>query len=128
MMQAPHRRVIVLDDTFELSDRSLRCGILPRYFSYRGEVVETQPHTEEAILTAMGVSADRPPRARVRVSIPGKSQPPPDRAWGWAVQVYAARSNESWGIGDLADLRRLARWARGEGASVLLINPLGAQP
>jgi 4-alpha-glucanotransferase len=111
-----------------VSDRSLRWGILPRYFSYSGEVVETQPHTEDAILAAMGASGERPPRARVRVSIPGKSQPPPDRAWGWAVQVYAARSRESWGIGDLADLRRLGRWARGEGASVLLINPLGAQP
>jgi 4-alpha-glucanotransferase len=111
-----------------MSDRSLRWGILPRYFSYRGEVVETQPHTEDAILASMGASADRPPRARVRVSIPGKSQRPPERAWGWAVQVYAARSRESWGIGDLADLRRLGSWARGEGASVLLINPLGAQP
>jgi 4-alpha-glucanotransferase len=111
-----------------VSDRSLRWGILPRYFSYRGEVVETQPHTEDAILTSMRASADRPPRARVRVSIPGKCQPPPDRGWGWAVQVYAARSRESWGIGDLADLRRLGSWARGEGASVLLINPLGAQP
>jgi 4-alpha-glucanotransferase len=110
-----------------VSDRSLRWGVLPRYFSYRGDVVETQPHTEAAILAAMGAASDRPPRARIRISIPGKSQQPPARAWGWAVQVYAARSRESWGIGDLADLRRLGRWARGEGASVLLINPLGAQ-
>src|SRR5260370_35009395 len=111
-----------------MSDRSLRWGIVPRYFGYRGDVVETQPHTEEAVLSAMGAASDRPPRARRHVFIPGKCLPPPARAWGWAVQVYAARSRESWGIGDLADLRRLGRWARGEGASVLLINTLGAQP
>ena len=51
----------------------------------------------------------------------------PERAWGWAVQLYALRSRESWGIGDLADLRRFGRWARGEGASLVLLNPLDAQ-
>jgi 4-alpha-glucanotransferase len=44
------------------------------------------------------------------------------------VQVYAIRSRESWGIGDLADLRRLGSWARESGASVMLTSPLGAQP
>src|SRR5262249_44852857 len=34
----------------------------------------------------------------------------------------------SWGIGDLADLRRFARWAASSGASVVQISPLGAQP
>ncbi|MEO8511501.1 MAG: 4-alpha-glucanotransferase [Chloroflexota bacterium] len=48
------------------------------------------------------------------------------RAWGWAVQLYAARSDASWGIGDLADLRTLGAWSRGEGAALLLVNPLDA--
>ena len=49
------------------------------------------------------------------------------RTWGWAAQLYGVRSVESWGIGDLADLRRLARWSAVElGAGALLINPLGA--
>ena len=49
------------------------------------------------------------------------------RIWGWAAQLYASRSRESWGIGDLADLRRLARWsAETLGAGMLLINPLSA--
>ncbi len=52
---------------------------------------------------------------------------PPDlRGWGWAVQLYAARSAASWGIGDLADLRALCGWARGLGARMLLVNPLAA--
>jgi 4-alpha-glucanotransferase len=49
------------------------------------------------------------------------------KLWGWAAQLYAARSTESWGIGDLADLRRLAHWsASALGAGMLLINPLAA--
>jgi 4-alpha-glucanotransferase len=47
-------------------------------------------------------------------------------AWGWAIQLYAARSRRSWGIGDLADLRRLARWAGKEGAGIAMVNPLAA--
>jgi 4-alpha-glucanotransferase len=52
--------------------------------------------------------------------------PPGLKAWGWAVQLYAARSATSWGIGDLGDLRRLATWSRQLGADVLLLNPLCA--
>src|SRR5260370_1146367 len=36
-------------------------------------------------------------------------------------------SGGSGGIGDLADLRRFGRWSRRRGASVILLNPLGAQ-
>jgi 4-alpha-glucanotransferase len=51
------------------------------------------------------------------------------RTWGWSAQLYAARSNASWGIGDLADLATLGRWAAECGAGVLGINPLhAAQP
>jgi 4-alpha-glucanotransferase len=53
---------------------------------------------------------------------PGPESP----AWGWSVQVYAARSAGSWGMGDLADLRRLAEWSAGLGAGALLLNPLHA--
>ena len=111
-----------------MADRAQSWGVLPRYFGYKGDVVETTPETAEAILAAMGADRDRPRRGRRRPIPPGHCAPAPARAWGWAVQLYAARSRDSWGIGDLADLRRLGRWASTEGASVLLINPLGAQP
>jgi 4-alpha-glucanotransferase len=65
------------------------------------------------------------PPVRVIVS-PGRCRLPPERAWGWAAQLYAARSRASWGIGDLADLRRLGEWSAGLGARVLLVNPLAA--
>ncbi|MCR4415691.1 MAG: 4-alpha-glucanotransferase, partial [Thermoguttaceae bacterium] len=50
----------------------------------------------------------------------------PEPGWGWSVQLYAARSRASWGIGDLADLRRIGQWAKGLGAAMLLVNPLAA--
>src|SRR3712207_5304565 len=58
---------------------------------------------------------------------PGRCHLPPDlRTWGWAVQLYAARSRASWGIGDLRDLGELAAWTRELGGDVLVVNPLHA--
>ena len=58
---------------------------------------------------------------------PGRCHLPHDlQTWGWAVQLYAARSRSSWGFGDLADLRRLCDWAGGAGAGVMGVNPLHA--
>ncbi len=50
-----------------------------------------------------------------------------ERQWGFMAQVYATRSRESWGIGDLHDLATLASWSGRElGAGFVLINPLHA--
>ena len=52
------------------------------------------------------------------------STPP---TWGWMLQLYALRSAESWGIGDLGDLREFIRWTAAEHqAGAVLLNPLGA--
>ena len=48
------------------------------------------------------------------------------RAWGWTVQLYAARSRQSWAIGDLRDLRLLREWSTGLDAGFILVNPLHA--
>src|SRR5450756_327855 len=49
------------------------------------------------------------------------------RAWGFMAQLYSVRSEQRRGIGDLADLRDVARLAgRRTGADFLLINPLHA--
>lgn len=48
------------------------------------------------------------------------------RSGGWAVQVYSARSEQSWGIGDLADLRDFGGWASATGAGFALLSPLNA--
>lgn len=57
--------------------------------------------------------------------VPGRA-PRPRRGWGWSTQLYATRSRNSWGHGDLADLAALARWTREVGGSLLAHNPLGA--
>ena len=66
-------------------------------------------------------------RRRQLVVSPGRCHPPPDlRQWGWATQLYALRSQRSWGMGDLGDLRLLARWSSRLGAQTVAINPLHA--
>jgi len=61
------------------------------------------------------------------VTSPGRCALPDTlRGWGWAAQLYAVRSREGWGIGDLGDLRSLGSWSRKQGAAMLLVNPLHA--
>jgi 4-alpha-glucanotransferase len=49
------------------------------------------------------------------------------RAFGIQAQLYSVRSQRSWGLGDLADLRDLAAIAaERHGADFLLVNPLHA--
>ncbi|MGB8995606.1 MAG: 4-alpha-glucanotransferase [Pseudonocardiaceae bacterium] len=53
--------------------------------------------------------------------------PEPPRTWGWMLQLYALRSAQSWGIGDLADLREFIGWtATTHGSGAVLVNPLHA--
>jgi 4-alpha-glucanotransferase len=110
-----------------MSERGERWGVLQSYWSYQGQQVATSTETEEAILTAMGATGEHPPRGRRYKVAAGPCVTGPDRAWGWSVQLYAMRSRGSWGIGDMADLRHLAKWSRKQGASHVLLNPMGAQ-
>ncbi|MFC7547572.1 4-alpha-glucanotransferase [Plantactinospora sp. GCM10030261] len=53
--------------------------------------------------------------------------PVPPTAWGWMLQLYALRSDRSWGMGDLGDLADFTRWAGADtGAGLVLLNPLHA--
>ncbi|MDQ2711280.1 MAG: 4-alpha-glucanotransferase [Acidobacteriota bacterium] len=74
---------------------------------------------------------DREHQAKPLIVSPGKCFLPKNlKTWGWAVQLYAARSQASWGIGDFSDLERLAKWSASElRAGMMLVNPLsGATP
>ncbi|MFL6239253.1 MAG: 4-alpha-glucanotransferase [Actinomycetes bacterium] len=61
------------------------------------------------------------------VVVPDRIEPTSaSREWGLAVQLYAARSRASLGIGDLTDLATLARWTGEHGGAFVLTSPLAA--
>lgn len=61
------------------------------------------------------------------ISAPARINTPERRSWGFTVQLYSALSEQSWGMGDLADLACLAQWSRQRlGAGFVLVNPLHA--
>lgn len=64
--------------------------------------------------------------AEATVLVAPAQAPEPPRTWGWMVQVYSLHSDESWGCGDLVDLRDLLTAASGQGAGAVLTNPLHA--
>jgi 4-alpha-glucanotransferase len=71
-------------------------------------------------------------RHHAPLAVTPTSLPRPDahlargRGWGLMAQLYSVRSRQSWGVGDLSDLRELASVAGDLGADFLLINPLHA--
>jgi 4-alpha-glucanotransferase len=64
-------------------------------------------------------------RSTVLVAPPALPEPP--RTWGWMLQLYALHTANSWGLGDLGDLREFLTWtATAHGAGAVLVNPLHA--
>ncbi|HEU0240935.1 MAG TPA: 4-alpha-glucanotransferase [Micromonosporaceae bacterium] len=61
----------------------------------------------------------------VTVVVVPRRLPPAPRTWGWMLQLYALRSQQSWGMGDLADLADFVLWT-GTAAGFVLLNPLHA--
>ncbi|MGB7449506.1 MAG: 4-alpha-glucanotransferase [Ornithinimicrobium sp.] len=79
-------------------------------------------------------SKDRPSRSACttyvvypkRLGLPAGLAGSGEQQWGLMTQLYAMRSSQSWGIGDLADLADAGAWAAGLGADFVLVNPLHA--
>ena len=91
-----------------------------------GRRLEVGPERPAKVPLGYHRHCDERGEERLVIVAPPRCHLPAQRAWGWAVQLYAARSASSWGVGDLRDLSRLARWAGELGAGFLLVNPLGA--
>lgn len=78
-------------------------------------------------LDAMGYHVLRTPEGASRLVLcaPERLATPP-RSFGWSIQLYDARTEASWGIGDFADLSRMCRIAARGGARFVLVCPLHA--
>jgi len=64
--------------------------------------------------------------SRLIVTSPRCFLPSDLHTWGWALQLYSLRSQSSWGMGDLEDLRRMCEWSAELGAGIVMVNPLCA--
>ncbi len=64
--------------------------------------------------------------AEATVLVAPERLPEVPRTWGWMVQLYSLHSAESWGCGDLVDLRDVLSAASTQGAGAVLCNPLHA--
>lgn len=93
-----------------------------------GSQLELHDHIPPGIPTGYHelIALDTGARTRLIVAPQRCWSPASLRAWGWAAQLYGVRSHHSWGIGDLRDLRDLARWSSDLGAQILMVNPLHA--
>ena len=108
----------------ELRRRAAELGVSVSYWDWRGQEVTVSDETLAAIVAEL----EKAPAPDRQHDAPDAVIPAPDqRSWGFAVQLYALRSRNSWGHGDLRDLAELAAWsARELGAGFVLINPLHA--
>jgi 4-alpha-glucanotransferase len=105
-------------------------GVATSYRDQGGRPHDVPEDTVRAVLDALGATSAAEAPAYPRVRHGGAIDvrcPLPPRTWGWMAQLYGVRSAASWGMGDLADLARLASWSAGEpGAGFVLVNPLHA--
>ena len=109
----------------DLQDAARRVGVLTEYQDHANHRVDVSPEALRAVLAVV----DEPASAVASSYRPAEGAhlaPLDGRAWGWHVQLYQIRSDSSWGIGDLSDLRDLAIGMAQQGADVVLVNPLHA--
>lgn len=72
------------------------------------------------------IDGEEAARAPIAVTPQRLADPPGERSWGMAAQLYSVRSRGSWGIGDLADLADLTTLFGEQGADFFQINPMHA--
>jgi 4-alpha-glucanotransferase len=125
----------------ELRRRAAELGVSVNYWDWQGREITVPDETLRAIVTelesvpsAVGSAGDPAggPIVGAADTLAGGAASavapvPPERSWGFTLQLYSLRSRRSWGHGDLRDLADFAAWsARDLGAGFVLINPLHA--
>lgn len=131
-------------NTPSLHELAARAGIEPGYRDTWGNHHEASAHTLQAVLRAMGLASESPDAiatSLARLDARGAVVPPAEsaarawrpaalehdgRRWGLSVQLYALRTNRTWGIGDFSALGELMRGAAALGACAVGINPIHA--
>src|SRR5215467_3525289 len=125
----------------QLRRRAEARGVTTAYRDWQDRKIQVSDQILEVVLAVLGPALP-PSRARQGTVASGTSGPlaapwhPADHptapavprpGWGFTVQLYSVRSQQSWGHGDLRDLADLATWSgRALGAAFVLINPLHA--
>jgi 4-alpha-glucanotransferase len=124
-------------------DRLARAyGIASTYVTEQGEECIVSDASKLGLLRSLGVDAGTEEKiGQALASAPeprnGETMGAPQcfvpgwladgRAWGITCQLYGLKSTRNWGIGDFADLARLAELAAASGADFVGMNPLHAQ-
>jgi 4-alpha-glucanotransferase len=127
----PHRTAELLSAQFAGS-RPQRPPLIASPGRYHPELVGQLRYEDgtvgwvEGVCDVVGYHALTVEGCTRQVLVAPEQLPQPPRGWGWAAQLYATRSRESWGIGDFRDLAALARLARRAGAGSILISPIHA--
>src|SRR4051812_17523351 len=133
------------DPVRELAER---VGILAEYVDNRKRVVKTSRATREALLAAMGIDAPTEDSAlgwldelkhaerefssgNGALDVAGECVAPEkllgeNKAMGIIANLYAARREGDWGVGDFSTLMLLIEWAAARGAEFVGVNPLHA--
>jgi 4-alpha-glucanotransferase len=64
------------------------------------------------------------PHTRLTTPAPGSDVPAGPRRAGVLLPLFSLRTKHGWGLGEIADIPRFARWARSAGLSVLHLLPV----